>query len=247
MLMFTPILAMAPTAMPFLEAQKQAKQTVVLILLGPPGAGKGTQASMLSETLQLPHISTGDLLRSNIKEGTELGKTAKEYMDQGKLVPDTLIFDMLFARVSQEDCHRGYILDGFPRTLAQAKAYDQRLGRETKIIALNLALSNEVIIDRLSKRMTCKECSTSYHLIFSPSKKEGICDACQGLLIQRSDDKEEVIKNRLAVYEAQTAPLIRYYSDEKNLKEVSCNQPIDKILNEILDYLREIYRSLKEE
>ena len=246
MLMLSPIFAMASLAMPLLNAQKQSKQTVVLILLGPPGAGKGTQAGMLSETLQLPHISTGDLLRSNIKEGTELGKTAKGYMDQGKLVPDALILDMLFARVAQEDCQKGYILDGFPRTLAQAKAYDNRLGKETKTIAINLALSNEIIVDRLSKRLTCKECNTPYHLTFSPPKKEGICDVCEGPLIQRSDDKEEVIKNRLAVYEKQTSPLIHYYSEQKNLKEFSCNQPIDKVLNEILDYLREIYRSLQE-
>lgn len=245
--MLTPILAMASMAMPLLEAQKQSKQTIVLILLGPPGAGKGTQAGMLADTLQLPHISTGDLLRSNIKRGTELGKTAKGYMELGKLVPDDLILAMLFARVSQEDCHRGYILDGFPRTLAQAKAYHQRLGSETKTITLNLALSNEVIIDRLTKRMICKECSTPYHLTFSPPKKEGVCNECNGSLIQRGDDKEEVIQKRLTVYQTQTAPLIQYYSDEKSLKEVSCNQPIDKVLNEILDYLREIYRSLKEE
>lgn len=246
MLMLTPIFAMASIAMPLLDAQKQAKQTVVLILLGPPGAGKGTQAGMLSETLQLPHISTGDLLRSNIKEGTELGKTAKGYMDQGKLVPDALILDMLFARVAKEDCQKGYILDGFPRTLAQAKAYDERLEAGTKTIAINLALNNEIIVDRLSKRMTCKECNTPYHLLFSPPKKEGTCDACQGQLIQRSDDKEEVIKNRLAVYEEQTSPLIHYYTEKKNLKEFSCDQPIDKVLNQILDYLREIYRSLQE-
>ncbi|MDN3509625.1 MAG: adenylate kinase [Candidatus Neptunochlamydia sp.] len=246
MLMLTPVFAMASLLMPLLGAQKQSRQTVVLILLGPPGAGKGTQAGLLSETLQLPHISTGDLLRSNTKEGTELGKTAKGYMDQGRLVPDALILDMLFARVAQEDCQRGYILDGFPRTLAQAKTYGQRLGKDTKTSAINLSLSNEIIVDRLSKRLTCKECNTPYHLTFSPSKKGGICDACEGLLIQRSDDKEEVIKNRLAVYEEQTAPLIRYYSEKKNLKEFSCNQPIDKVLNEILDYLCEIYRSLQE-
>lgn len=247
MFMLTPILAMASIAMPLLEAQKQANQTVVLILLGPPGAGKGTQAGMLAETLQLPHISTGDLLRTNIKEGTALGITAKKYMDKGNLVPDNLIIDMLFARVAKKDCQRGYILDGFPRTLSQAKAYHQRLGSETKTIALNLALSSEIIIDRLTKRLICKECNTPYHLSFSPPKKEGICNECNGVLIQRSDDKEEVIRKRLTVYETQTAPLIQYYSAEKSLKEVSCNQPIDKVLNEILDYLREIYHSLKEE
>ena len=247
MFMLTSTLSYASMATPLLEAQKQTKQTVVLILLGPPGAGKGTQANILSETLQLPHISTGDLLRGNIKEGTELGKIAKGYMDQGKLVPDNLILDMLFARVSREDCQRGYILDGFPRTLPQAKAYDERLGEGVKTIALNLALSHEEIINRLSKRLTCKECNTPYHLIHSPPKMEGKCNECGGSLVQRSDDKEEVIQERLNVYESQTAPLIQYYSKEKSLKQVSCSQTIDEVLSEILDYLREIYRSLKEE
>lgn len=247
MLMLTPTLSIASLKAPLLEAQNQTSQTVVLILLGPPGAGKGTQANILSDTLQLPHISTGDLLRSNIKEGTELGKTAKGYMDQGKLVPDDLILDMLFARVANEDCQRGYILDGFPRTLPQAEAYDKRLGTSAKTIALNLSLSNEEIINRLSKRVTCKECNTPYHLIHSPPKTEGKCDECGGTLIQRSDDKEEVIQKRLNVYEKQTAPLIEYYSKENALKQVSCSQSIDDVLTEILDYLREIYRSLKEE
>ncbi len=245
--MLTPLLVMASVAMPLLEVKQQAKQTVILILLGPPGAGKGTQAVMLSETLQAPHISTGDLLRFNIKEKTELGKTAKVYMDQGKLVPDDLILDMLFARVAKEDCQKGYILDGFPRTLAQAKAYHQRLGNETKTIALNLELSNEMIVKRLTNRVICSQCSTPYHLSFSPPKKEGHCDECSGALIHRSDDKEEVIKNRLSVYHSQTAPLITYYSTEKRLKGISCDQSIEKVLEEILDYLREIYRAIKDE
>ncbi|MCP5506067.1 MAG: adenylate kinase [Chlamydiales bacterium] len=247
MLMLTPTLSIASLKAPLLEAQRQVNQTVVLILLGPPGAGKGTQAAILSETLQLPHISTGDLLRSNIKEGTELGKTAKGFMDEGKLVPDTLILDMLFARVKQADCQKGYILDGFPRTLPQAEAYDKRLGAGCKTIALNLSLSQEEIINRLSKRLTCQECSTPYHLIHSPPKTEGTCDECTGTLIQRSDDKEEVIRKRLSVYETQTAPLIEHYSKENALKQVSCSQSIDEVLTEILDYLREIYHSLREE
>lgn len=247
MLMLTPTLSIASLKAPLLEAQKQVNQTVVLILLGPPGAGKGTQAAILSETLQLPHISTGDLLRSNIKEGTSLGMTAKGYMDQGKLVPDNLILDMLFDRVKEADCQKGYILDGFPRTLPQASAYDERLGTSGKTIALNLSLSQEEIINRLSKRLTCQECSAPYHLLHSPPKTVGKCDECSGTLIQRSDDKEEVIRKRLDVYETQTAPLIEYYSKENTLKQVSCSQSIDEVLTEILDYLREIYRSLKEE
>lgn len=245
--MLTSPFCSAPMQASLLEAQKQANQTVVLILLGPPGAGKGTQASILSDTLQLPHISTGDLLRSNIKEGTELGKTAKEFIDQGKLVPDDLILDMLFKRVAREDCKKGYILDGFPRTLSQAKAYDKHLGKNIKRITLNLSLSNEEIINRLSKRMTCQECSAPYHLIHSPPKEEGRCDGCNGALIQRADDQEEVIRKRLNVYEKETAPLIEYYSKEKTLKQIFCLQSIDDVLTEILDYLRQMYHSLKEE
>ncbi|MEM8728233.1 MAG: adenylate kinase [Chlamydiota bacterium] len=225
--------------------RQQSKHTIVLILLGPPGAGKGTQAGLLFENLRLPHISTGDLLRGHIKEGTGLGKTAEGYMDRGKLVPDVLILEMLFARVAREDCRKGYILDGFPRTLAQARAYDQRLGREVETVAINLSLGNEIIVDRLSNRLTCRECGAPYHLTFSPPKKRGVCDICQGPLIQRSDDKEEVIKKRLAVYEKQTAPVIHYYSEKKRLKEFCCNQPIDKVLSELLDYLRESHPFLK--
>lgn len=237
--MLIPILSMGAVEEPSaIDEQNQSSHMTVLVLLGPPGAGKGTQAKVLSKTLQLPHISTGDLLRTHIKENTELGKEAKAYMDQGQLVPDALILDMLFARVSQEDCQEGYILDGFPRTLDQAQAYDKRLGKETKTIAINLSLDEEVIVHRLGNRLTCQECSTPYHLTFSPPKKEGVCDVCNGLLIKRSDDQEEVIRKRLAVYQNQTAPLIHYYTEQKNLQEVSCDQPIDQVLSEILGHLR---------
>ncbi|MBF5059569.1 adenylate kinase [Candidatus Neptunochlamydia vexilliferae] len=232
-------------AAPILEAKNQAKATVVVILLGPPGAGKGTQAGILSKTLQVPHISTGDLLRANVKEGTSLGKKAKGYMDAGKLVPDDLILDMLFDRVSAPDCEKGYILDGFPRTLAQAEAYHKRLGSLAKTIAINLELSDDTIVERLENRLVCSGCSAPYHLITSPPKKEGSCNHCESPLIKRSDDQEEVIRKRLTVYHNQTAPLITYYSKEKSLKGVSCNRSIDAILQEILDYLREVYQEIK--
>lgn len=238
---------MAGLAAPILEAKEKAQATVVVILLGPPGAGKGTQAGMLKNTLQVPHISTGDLLRENVKQETSLGKEAKGYMDAGKLVPDDLILDMLFARVAEEDCTRGYILDGFPRTLEQAKAYHARLGKETKTIAINLALQDETIVERLGNRVVCSQCSAPYHLKNSPPKKENTCDHCNSPLLKRKDDQEDVIRKRLGVYHTQTAPLIDYYSEEDSFKEISCDQSINSILNEILAYIREIYRLIEKD
>ncbi len=236
-------LALATILVPPLHAgEKNPKQeTRVLIMLGPPGAGKGTQAAVIRDTLKIPHISTGDLLRENKKQGTELGKKAQAYMDKGQLVPDHLILDMLFARVSQEDCNKGYILDGFPRTLAQAKAYDERLGTSSKVIAINLDIADEEIVDRLTNRMVCSSCSTPYHLIHFPPKKKMTCDSCQGKLMQRADDTEKVVRNRLDVYHQQTEPLISYYEDQKTLQTVVCNQSKDKITKEILSILRQNY------
>ena len=236
-------LALATILVPPLHAgEKNPKQeTRVLIMLGPPGAGKGTQAAVIRDTLKIPHISTGDLLRENKKQGTELGKKAQAYMDKGQLVPDDLILDMLFARVSQEDCQKGYILDGFPRTLAQAKAYDERLGTSSKVIAINLDIADEEIVDRLTNRMVCSSCSTPYHLIHFPPKKKMTCDSCQGKLMQRADDTEKVVRNRLDVYHQQTEPLISYYEDQNTLQTVVCNQSKDKITKEILSILRQNY------
>lgn len=211
---------------------------LIVILLGPPGSGKGTQASMLREKLQIPHISTGDLLREQIRQGTELGKEAKTYIDQGHLVPDQLILDMLFDRVSQKDCANGYILDGFPRTMAQAEAYHARLINKPNIIAVNLLLEDQKIIDRLTNRIVCGHCGTPYHLTYSPPKQPGICDKCHAKLVQRSDDTEEVVVKRLKVYQEQTAPLIDFYNRIKLLHNVDCNTSSkEETFSQILSFL----------
>lgn len=236
-------LALATVLVPPLHAGEKNPQqdTRVLIMLGPPGAGKGTQATIIRETLKIPHISTGDLLRENKKQGTPLGGKAQAYMDKGQLVPDDLILDMLFARVAQEDCKKGYILDGFPRTLAQAKAYDERLGKSSKVIAINLDIADEEIVERLTNRVVCSKCSTPYHLLHFPPKKKMTCDGCESKLVQRVDDKEDVVRNRLDVYHQQTEPLISYYANQKALQTVVCNQSKNKITKEILSILRQNY------
>ena len=236
-------LALATVLVPPLSAgEKDVKQeTRVLIMLGPPGAGKGTQATIIRDTLKIPHISTGDLLRENKRQGTELGKKAKEYMDQGQLVPDNLILDMLFARVAQEDCQKGYILDGFPRTLAQAKAYHKRLGNTSKVIAINLDITDKEVIERLTNRVVCPSCSTPYHLVNFPPKEKMTCDSCEAKLVQRADDTEDVVRNRLVVYHKQTEPLISFYSEQKALETVVCNQSKDKTTKEILSIFQQSY------
>ena len=235
------LLAFATVLVPPLTADEKKTQTCIVIMLGPPGAGKGTQAVLLKDTLQIPHISTGDLLRENIKQGTTLGKQAKTFMNKGELVPDALILDMLFARVSQEDCAHGYILDGFPRTLPQAKDYHKRLSSESKVVALNLELSDDTIVERLSNRLICKSCSAPYHLLYCAPKKEKTCDKCQGELIQRSDDTEAVVRKRLDVYHKQTSPLIAFYEKKETLKSIDCDQSKEKIFQVILKHLRQQY------
>jgi adenylate kinase len=207
---------------------------LVLILLGPPGSGKGTQAAMLRDKYHLPHISTGELLRDHTRKKTELGKQAQTYMDKGQLVPDSLVLDMLFERISLKDCSIGYILDGFPRTLAQAKALQDRLRDKSKFTVINLDLSDRKIIERLTNRIICEKCETPYHLISLPPKTQGKCDKCGGNLIQRSDDTEAVITKRLKVYHEQTAPLIEFYTKQKLLYTVDCNAPKDKVFSQII-------------
>ena len=176
------------------------------VMLGAPGAGKGTQAVMICEKYGIPHISTGDIFRSNIKNGTELGKKAKEYMDQGKLVPDELTIQLLLDRVAQDDCKNGYVLDGFPRTIPQAEVLTKALAETGSKVdyAINVDVPDENIIHRMSGRRSCPKCGASYHIEYIPPKQEGICDACGAELIQREDDKPETVKNRLAVYHEQT-------------------------------------------
>lgn len=187
-----------------------------LIMLGPPGSGKGTMSLDLSRHFKIPHISTGDIFRSNIKNQTTLGVEAKSYIDRGQLVPDELTTAMLVDRVSDPDCADGYLLDGFPRTLAQAAALSEHLkANDEKIDAVvNLELPDALVVERLGSRRLCSACGRSYHLIDSPPKKEGICDVCGGSLFQREDDREETILSRLRVYHEQTAPLIEYYDSQ---------------------------------
>ena len=202
-----------------------------LIFLGPPGVGKGTIAKDIVKEKGIPQISTGDLLRAAVKEGSELGIKAKEYMDAGKLVPDELVIELLKNRISQDDCKNGFILDGFPRTIIQAKA----LEGEVKIDkVLNFKALDETIIQRLSGRRTCKKCNAIYHIENIPPKKEGICDKCNGELFQRDDDKPEAIKKRLEVYQEQTEPLIEHYNKKGILVDIETEQPIPEIVKDTL-------------
>ncbi len=206
-----------------------------LILLGPPGSGKGTQAKMLVEKYDIPQISSGDILRAAVKEGSPMGLKAKEYMDKGKLVPDDVVIGIIEERLKKDDCKKGFILDGFPRTLAQAEALKRLLAKkEIKLDAvISIDVDEEEVIRRLTGRRTCKNCGAMYHIIFSPPKKEGICDKCGGELYQRDDDKEETIRARLKIYKEQTAPLIEYYKMEGLLKEVQGTGEIKEIFNRI--------------
>ena len=193
-----------------------------IIMLGSPGAGKGTHAKKISEKYGIPHISTGDIFRANIKEGTELGKKAKEYMDQGLLVPDELTCDLVMDRIQQDDCKNGFVLDGFPRTIPQAEALDAALTKinEKMDYALDIELADEKIVERMSGRRVCVKCGTPYHIVNIPPKKEGICDSCGGELQFRADDQPETVLKRLGVYHEQTQPLIEYYAKQGILKEI---------------------------
>ena len=212
-----------------------------IIMLGAPGAGKGTQAKMIAEKCGIPHISTGDIFRANIKNGTELGAKAKEYMDKGLLVPDELVCDLVVDRIQQADCEKGYILDGFPRTIPQAEALEAALNAiEQKLdYAIDIDVPDENIINRMSGRRACVGCGATYHVVFSPTKVEGKCDVCGESLILRDDDKPETVKKRLDVYHTQTQPLIDFYSARKVLVEVDGTQSMDKVFEDIMKILGE--------
>lgn len=212
-----------------------------IIMLGAPGAGKGTQAIKIAEKYAIPHISTGDIFRANIKNNTELGQKAKTYMDQGLLVPDELVVDLVVDRVSQADCERGYVLDGFPRTIPQAEALDNALTTMGQAIdyAINVEVPDENIVNRMSGRRACVACGATYHIVYAPTKEENICDHCQGALILREDDKPETVQKRLNVYHEQTQPLIDYYTAKENLVEVDGTQDINDVFEAIIQILGE--------
>ncbi len=210
-----------------------------LILLGPPGAGKGTQAQRMVERYRIPQISTGDILRAAVKETTPLGVRAKEFMDQGQLVPDEIVIGIIEERLKIKDCDPGFILDGFPRTIPQAEALQPILNKIGKKIdhVINIEVDPEELVCRLTGRRTCKNCGSMFHLLFQPPKREGICDRCGGMLYQRSDDKEETIRTRLKEYEKQTAPLIQYYQGKKTLRSIQGMGGPDQIFDQIIRLL----------
>jgi len=212
-----------------------------IIMLGAPGAGKGSQASRIAKEYQLPHISTGDIFRANLKEETELGKRAKSFMDKGELVPDDITIAMLLDRIHKEDCKNGYILDGFPRTIPQAEALKEALAKKDEKIdlALDVEASDELIIKRMAGRRTCPACGAIYHIVTLPPKTEGICDRCGADLIQRKDDNEETVKNRLKIYHEITEPLISYYKKEGILEEIDGAEELDKVFEKVKRIIHE--------
>jgi len=220
---------------------KRGEKRMKIIMLGAPGAGKGTQAKKIAERYGLPHVSTGDIFRANIKNGTELGIEAKKYMDQGMLVPDELTVKILLDRVAQEDCKNGYILDGFPRTIPQAEVLDKALTELGDQIdyAVNVDVPDENIVNRMSGRRACVACGGTYHIVYAPTKVEGICDACGGELILRDDDKPETVQKRLSVYHEQTQPLIDFYNNKKILVEVDGTQEMSEVFGAIVRILGE--------
>ncbi len=210
-----------------------------IIMLGAPGAGKGTQAKKIAGKYNIPHISTGDIFRANIKNGTELGKKAKTYMDQGLLVPDELVVDLVADRVNQEDCANGYVLDGFPRTIPQAEALTKALKElgQKMDYAIDVDVPDANIVNRMSGRRACVGCGATYHMVYAPTKQEGVCDSCGGELILRDDDKPDTVQKRLNVYHEQTQPLIEYYTREGILRKVDGTIDIEEVFGQIVKLL----------
>jgi adenylate kinase len=211
-----------------------------IIMLGAPGAGKGTQADILSQEMDLPHIASGDLFRQALEERTEVGLLAKSYMDKGELVPDKITIKMILERINQPDCASGCLLDGFPRTLHQAKVLDEALGEQGKSIdkAIYIEVPNEELVKRLSGRWLCRTCQTPYHIINSPPKTPGKCDKCGGKLYQRSDDREETVKDRLSIFFVQTVPILDYYKKQGKLIRVNGNLGLQWVAREIISALK---------
>ena len=212
-----------------------------IVMLGAPGAGKGTQAKMISEKYGVPHISTGDIFRANIKDNTPLGQKAKEYMDKGLLVTDELVVDLVVDRLAQDDAKKGYVLDGFPRTIPQAEALTEALSKigEKLDYAIDVDVPDENIVNRMSGRRACLNCGATYHIVSIPTKVEGICDRCGQPVVLRDDDKPETVQKRLTVYHEQTQPLIDYYKKQSILKTVDGTQPMEKVFADIVAILGE--------
>ena len=212
-----------------------------IVLLGPPGAGKGTQAELIVKKYGIPQISTGDIFRANIKNGTDLGKKAKEYMDKGELVPDELVVDLVRDRLEQDDCKEGFMLDGFPRTVFQAEELDKIMNSKNMKIdsVLNIDVVSEKLIDRIAGRRVCKSCGATYNINTKPTHKEDICDVCGGEVYQRADDNRETVKNRINVYFSQTAPLIEYYENTGVLSSINGDQAMNDVFCEIEKVLGE--------
>ena len=210
-----------------------------IIMLGAPGAGKGTQAKKIAEKYNIPHISTGDIFRTNIKNETELGKKAKEYMDQGLLVPDELTCDLVMDRIGQDDCKNGFVLDGFPRTIPQAEALDAALTKINQKMdyAIDVNVPDENIVHRMSGRRACLNCGATYHIVSIPTKVEGVCDRCGSPVVLRDDDQPETVKKRLDVYHEQTQPLIDYYKEQNILRTVDGTQPMEDVFGAIVEIL----------
>lgn len=211
-----------------------------ILFMGPPGAGKGTQAEAIVNEFGIPHISTGDAFRLAIKQGTPVGLKAKEYIDQGLLVPDDVTVGIVRERLQQSDCEKGFLLDGFPRTLSQAEALEDLLGELNRKLThvINLKVDRNKLLARLTGRRICKSCGSTYHVIFNPPKQEGVCDKCGGELYQRSDDNEESVGTRLDEYINKTAPLLQFYEEKGLLREIDGEQEIDTVTKEIVSLLR---------
>lgn len=212
-----------------------------IIMLGAPGAGKGTQAKKIADRFEIPHISTGDIFRANIKNGTELGKKAKSYMDAGNLVPDSLTLELVMDRIAQDDCKNGYVFDGFPRTIPQAEALEDALTAIGQKIdfAIDIDVPDENIVRRMGGRRACLQCGATYHTVFAAPKTEGVCDRCGGALTLRDDDKPETVKKRLSVYHQQTQPLIDFYQNKGCLAQVDGTKDVEEVFRDILDLLGE--------